>query len=403
MPIFVLISIAFRSLLGNKLRSFLAVLGIIIGVGAVIAMLSIGAGARASMIQQLESLGTNLLIVRPALKNGPGGVRSIAHRSLTAADGHAILKEVPGIYAVAPVVTGRSQVKYYDQNANVNLVGTANTYFEARNYEVERGRQFTDGEVDNLSRVAIIGPATAENLIGVDDPLTATIKVDGISFRVIGVTAAKGDQGWYNPDDLVIVPYTTAIQVLLGTDYLNEIDVQGEPGYDLNVIQGSIQELLRRRHKLEPEAENDFGMSNQTELLKFLSSITTTLSVLLASIGSISLLVGGIGIMNIMLVTVTERTREIGIRKAIGAREQDILRQFLFEAIVMSTIGGIMGVLLGVGVSNLLPLFTEIYPVVQTENIVMSITSAAIIGIFFGYYPAQRAARLNPIDALRYE
>ena len=227
--------------------------------------------------------------------------------------------------------------------------------------------------------------------------------MDGLNFRVIGVTVAKGDQGWFNPDDQVIIPFTTAMQVLIGTDYLNEISIQGETGSDLNAIQESITELLRTRHKLAPETENDFNVSNQAEMLSFMTAITTTLSVLLASIGGISLVVGGIGIMNNMLVTVTERTREIGIRKAIGARESDIMRQFLFESIVMSTIGGIIGVIVGVGVSSLLPLVAEIYPVVQVQSVLLSISFATAIGVFFGYYPARRAARLNPIDALRYE
>lgn len=398
-----LLKVAIRSLLANKLRSFLAVLGIIIGVGAVIAMLSIGAGARESMVSRLESMGTNLLMVRPGQRGGPGGVRSVMQQTLTPEDAQAILDEVPDVYAVAPVVQGRAQVKYFDENANINVVGTATTYFEARNFQLAQGRKFTDGELDNLARVAIIGPATVENLLGADDPLSATIKVDGLNFRVIGVTVPKGDQGWFNPDDQVIIPFTTAMQVLIGTDYLNEINIQGETGSDLSKIQESIIELLRTRHKLAPEAANDFNVSNQAEILSFMSAITTTLSVLLASIGGISLVVGGIGIMNIMLVTVTERTREIGIRKAIGAREGDIMRQFLFESIVMSTIGGIIGVLVGVGVSSLLPLVADIYPVVQAKSVLLSISFATAIGVFFGYYPARRAARLNPIDALRYE
>ncbi len=403
MTALMLLKVAIRSLLANKLRSFLAVLGIIIGVGAVIAMLSIGAGARESMVSRLESMGTNLLMVRPGQRGGPGGVRSVMQQTLTPDDARAILDEVPDIYAVAPVVQGRAQVKYFDENANINVVGTSTTYFEARNYQLAQGRKFTDGELDNLARVAIIGPTTAENLLGADDPLSATIKVDGLNFRVIGVTVAKGDQGWFNPDDQVIIPFTTAMQVLIGTDYLNEISIQGETGSDLNAIQASVTELLRTRHKLAPEAENDFNVSNQAEMLSFMTAITTTLSVLLASIGGISLVVGGIGIMNIMLVTVTERTREIGIRKAIGARESDIMRQFLFESIVMSTIGGIIGVIVGVGVSSLLPLVAEIYPVVQVQSVMLSISFATAIGVFFGYYPARRAARLNPIDALRYE
>jgi putative ABC transport system permease protein len=398
----ILIKVSLRSLLANKLRSFLAVLGIIIGVGAVIAMLAIGAGARESVVGRIQAMGADLLMVRPG-QRGSGGVRSATSQTLTVADAEAILAEVPEVQAVAPVSQGRAQVKYFGENSSINVLGSASTYFAARNYEIEKGRKFNDAEVDNMARVAVIGPTTAQQLLGGDDPLKATIKVKGVNFRVIGVTKAKGDQGWFNPDDQVTIPYTTAMQVLFGTDYLNEISVQGVSGANQQEIQGDIIDVLRRRHRLGPEAENDFNVSNQAEMMATMSAITTTLSILLGSVGAISLIVGGIGIMNIMLVTVTERTREIGVRKAIGAKDRDILRQFLYEAIFMSVIGGLLGVAAGVGVAKALPLFTEFVTIVQPQSVAMAMGFAAAVGIFFGYYPARRAARLNPIDALRYE
>jgi putative ABC transport system permease protein len=341
-------------------------------------------------------------MVRPG-QRGSGGVRSATSQTLTVADAEAILAEVPEVQAVAPVSQGRAQVKYFGENSSINVLGSASTYFAARNYEIEKGRKFNDAEVDNMARVAVIGPTTAQQLLGGDDPLKATIKVKGVNFRVIGVTKAKGDQGWFNPDDQVTIPYTTAMQVLFGTDYLNEISVQGVSGANQQEIQGDIIDVLRRRHRLGPEAENDFNVSNQAEMMATMSAITTTLSILLGSVGAISLIVGGIGIMNIMLVTVTERTREIGVRKAIGAKDRDILRQFLYEAIFMSVIGGLLGVAAGVGVAKALPLFTEFVTIIQPQSVAMAMGFAAAVGIFFGYYPARRAARLNPIDALRYE
>jgi ABC-type antimicrobial peptide transport system permease subunit len=324
-------------------------------------------------------------------------------RNLKRDDALAILSELKDVLAVAPVVQGRGQVKYYDKNSSLMVTGAVNTYLPARNFQVEKGRNFTDEETEGMMHVAIIGPTTAEDLMGDSDPIGEIIKINGVNFKVVGVTKSKGDQGWFNPDDQVMVPYTVAMQQLFGMDYLNEIDVQGNPNADLNKVQDEITELLRRRHRLMPEADNDFEIGNQTEILETLSSITRTLTLLLGSIGSISLIVGGIGIMNIMLVTVTERTREIGVRKAIGAKDRDILRQFLLEAIFMSCLGGVLGVCAGASVAKMIGLLSTFTPVVQIQSVVVAMSFAAAVGVFFGYYPARRAARLNPIDALRYE
>ncbi len=398
----VLLKVAIYSLVANKLRSFLAVLGIIIGVGAVIAMLAIGAGAKAQVLSSISAMGTNLLVVRPG-QHGPGGVMTGTQQNLTVEDAQAILAEVPGVQRVAPVVHGKGQVKYFENNSGMAVIGASVTYLPIRNFEVEKGRPFTDDDEDRMAHVIILGPVAVSNLMGNDDPIGTTVKVNGISFQVIGVTKAKGDQGWFNPDDAAIVPYTTAMKQLYGLEYLREIDIQCTSQDDLNAVQDGVTELLRRRHRTQPDASNDFEIRNQADILNTASTVTRTFTVLLGAIAGISLFVGGIGIMNIMLVTVTERTREIGIRKAIGAKDRDILRQFLFEAILMSGLGGIIGVAAGIGAAQIIAKMTTFTTVLQIQSITMAMVFAASVGVFFGYYPAWRAAKLNPIDALRYE
>ncbi|NUM56126.1 MAG: ABC transporter permease [Candidatus Hydrogenedentes bacterium] len=399
----VLLKVAIYSLVANKLRSFLAVLGVIIGVGAVIAMLAIAAGAQSQVMGSIQAMGTNLLTVRPESRGGSSGVRTGTEQNLTVDDAKAILNEVEGVEQVAPVVSGRCQMKYYENNTNTSVMGVAVTYLPLRNFEVEKGRLFTNGEEERMARVVILGPQTAEDLMGTEDPIGTTIKVNGVNFEVIGVTKAKGDQGWFNPDDNAFVPYTTAMKQMFGQDYLREIQVKCENQEDLNTVQDAIFALIRKRHRIEPGMPDDIEIRNQADMINTANEVTGTFTILLGAVASISLLVGGIGIMNIMLVTVTERTREIGIRKAIGAKDRDILRQFLFEAILMSAIGGVIGVGAGVGAAKLLSSMTQFTTVVEGHNIVMALLFSAAVGIFFGYYPARRAAKLNPIDALRYE
>ena len=397
-----LLKVAFFSLIANKLRSFLAVLGIIIGVGAVIAMLAIAAGAKAQVLQSISAMGTRLLVVRPG-QHGVGGVRIGTEQNLTLEDAEAIRNEVKGVLRVAPVVQGRAQVKYYEKNAAASMLGTSITFFPIRAFELDKGRLFSDAESDNMAHVAIIGPVTATNLMGEDNPVGATVKINGLNFQVVGVTKSKGDQGWYNPDDQVVIPYTTAMKQLLGLDYLREVDVQCTEEADLNTVQDGITGVLRRRHRILPDALSDFEIRNQADLINTASEITRTFTILLGAVAGISLLVGGIGIMNIMLVTVTERTREIGVRKAIGAKERDILRQFLFEAIFMSGLGGLIGVAAGIGAAKTIGQLTLFTTYVQVNSIILAMLFSAMVGIFFGYYPAWRAAKLNPIEALRYE
>ena len=400
-----IIKVALKSLLANKLRSFLAMLGIIIGVGAVIAMLALGAGAQKQILDRMTAMGTNLLIIRPG-NRGTGGVMSGTQQNLTLEDAQAVASDLAGVGGVAPVVGGNAQVKYMNRNNRVAITGTAPTYFAIRSFTIERGRPFTDSEAERLARVTVIGPTTAENLFETDEPLGKAIKVNGVNFTVIGVLKSKGDQGWFNPDDQVLIPYSTAMKQVFGVDYLREIDIQAADDADITQLQKDTTTLLRRRHRLQTDAPDDFNIRNQAEMLETVSAMSDTFSILLGGIASISLLVGGIGIMNIMLVTVTERTREIGVRKAIGAKDRDILGQFLIEAILMSGIGGVIGVGAGIGAARLLPLiprFSSFTTVVTPFSVIISISFAAAVGIFFGFYPAYRAAILNPIDALRYE
>ncbi len=399
-----IIKVALKSLFASKLRSFLAMLGIIIGVAAVISMLALGSGAQAQVMERFSAMGSNLLIVRPGRRRGHGGARTGTYQNLTLEDAEAIVAEVPAVRQLSPVVRGGAQLKYFNENAPASIIGASITYFPIRNFEVERGRAFTEVEAERMARVAVLGPTTVENLFGEEgDPLGEIIKIKGINFRVIGVLKSKGDQGWYNPDDQAIIPYTTAMKQLLGTDRLREIDIQVVEGQDQTEAQEAVSKVLRRRHKIQPEADDDFSIFNQAELIQTVTDVTKTFTILLGSIAGISMLVGGIGIMNIMLVTVTERTREIGVRKAIGAKDRDILSQFLIEAVLMSGLGGVIGVILGAGGAKAIESAMEFTTVVDLSSVVLALSFSAAVGIFFGFYPARRAAKLDPIEALRYE
>jgi len=402
MLIWTIIKLSIRSLIANKLRSFLAILGIIIGVAAVISMMALGTGAQKRIMSDIGSMGTNLLIVRPGQSRGRG-IMSGSMQTLKVKDAESIVKNVENIRAISPGVNSRAQVKHYNKNSNTTIVGGAITYFAIRNFKIDTGRIFTEGEAENCARVAVLGSKTVENLFGKNDPLGQTIKVKGINFRVIGTLQSKGDQGWFNPDDQVIIPYTTAMKRISGLDYLTEIDVEVNDKDRIDQVSASLEKHLRRLHRIADGDPSDFSIQNQAEMLKTMSNVTGTFSLLLSGIAGISLLVGGIGIMNIMLVTVTERIREIGIRKSIGAKDRDILRQFLLEAILMSAIGGLLGVLLGGGLSLLVAKFSPFTPQIEMQAVVLSISISASIGIFFGFYPARRAAKLNPIEALRHE
>ncbi|GIW71868.1 MAG: multidrug ABC transporter substrate-binding protein [Planctomycetota bacterium] len=304
---------------------------------------------------------------------------------------------------VAPVVSGFAHLKYRDRDTRASVLGTTVTYLPVRAFEVERGRAFTEIEVESGAPVVLLGPDTARELFGEQDPLGQTVRIEQVACQVIGVLEPKGDQGWYNPDQQTLVPYPVAMRQLFGQRTLREIGIRMEDGADLQHAEAQVAALLRRRHQRRPGAGDDFRIRNQAELLDTYSSVSRTFTLLLGGIASISLLVGGIGIMNIMLVTVTERTREIGIRKAIGARERDILRQFLIEAVLMSGLGGLFGLLAGLGASWAFDRFSGFEIVLEPGAVALALGFAAAVGIFFGYYPARRAAALDPIEALRYE
>lgn len=408
MMTWMLAKVGAKALLANKLRSFLAVLGIIIGVGAVISMLALGAGTRDNILKRVSSMGTNLLIVRPGLR-GRRGVMTGISQTMTVEDAEAIAREVPGVEWVSPVVSQSTQLKYFNKNTQTTTYGTAPSYLEIRNFELGHGRMFTDLEVERMARVVVIGPTTAKNLFDNDEPVGETIKIKGVNFEVIGVLKEKGDQGWSNPDDQAIIPLMTAMKQIFGLERVREINVLTSPSDQGNgPVVESITQLLRKRHRILAGQEDDFNVNDQAEMISMATSMGTTMSILLGSLGGISLLVGGIGIMNIMLVTVAERTREIGLRKAIGARERDIRNQFLFESVMVSGLGGILGVALGIGVALLIPYLaklsgTEFTTLVEWKSIAVALGVSVAVGIFFGYYPASRAARLDPVEALRYE
>jgi putative ABC transport system permease protein len=393
---------ALKSLYANKLRSILAMLGIIIGVGSVIAMLSIGAGVRNSVLTRISSMGTNLLSVRPA-QSGARGVMGGSSTKLTIDDAMAILEKVPSIKMLSPMAQGSAQVKYMNKNSRTDIVGSAVTYALIGDLEVDYGRFFRESEVDSMARVAVIGPTTAENLGITKSMVGDIIKVKGINFRVIGILKAKGSGGFDDTDDRVFVPYTTAMKILFGLENVNGINVQAEEGADLTAIQDKITTLLRKRHKLTDQTENDFRVMNQAELIQTVTDFSKTFTFLLGGIAAISLLVGGIGIMNIMLVTVTERTKEIGIRKAIGAKNRDILTQFLIESLIMSGVGGMFGAIAGVAASKIIGSFSTFTTLVEPSSVLLALSFSFAIGVFFGYYPAYRAALLDPIECLHYE
>lgn len=397
--------IALDGLKANKLRSFLTMLGIIIGVGAVIAMVSIGMGVRQKVETSIAGLGSNLIIVMPGATS-PSGVRLAAgsNTTLTNADAQAIAREIDGVSAVAPGVSRQYQMVYGNQNWTTNVQGTTPEFLEVRNFAVANGAFFTAKDVDTRARVAVLGKTVADNLFGDMSPLGQTIRINKAPFRVVGVLEAKGQSaGGMDQDDMVVVPLTTAQERLLGITYLQNVNVQAASPEVIDKVQEDITVLLRARHRLAPGVPDNFTVRNLAAVMATAQETTGTITLLLANIAAISLLVGGIGIMNIMLVSVTERTREIGIRKALGATFQIVLLQFLIEAVVIGVTGGAIGVLLGIAASYAISLLAGWNTVVSPLAIVIAFVFSVMIGLFFGLYPARKAALLDPIDALRYE
>jgi len=404
------VKIAVRSLRVNKLRSALTMLGIIIGVGAFIAMVAVGAGAQARVAEQIQSLGSNLIIVlsgsitTSGIRLGQG-----SQLTITEDDAAAIAREAPAIQVAAPSVRGTAQVVYGNLNWGTVIQGVTVDYFEARDWALDSGRPFTQEEVDGAGKVALLGQTTAQNLFADADPVGQIIRVRKVPFTVIGVLGRKGQNSWgQDQDDVVLIPISTAKKKVLGTSQSNSrsvgaISVKVRAGEDMAAATEQLRALLRQRHRLQPYQDDDFSLRNLAEILQTQEESSRVMTYLLAAIASVSLLVGGIGIMNIMLVSVTERTREIGLRMAVGARGRDILAQFLIEAVTLSLIGGIIGIAAGLGGSRAIAYFAEWYTLVAPESIALAFGFAAAVGVFFGYYPARKAARLDPIEALRFE
>jgi putative ABC transport system permease protein len=396
---------AFRALQRNKMRSFLTMLGVIIGVGAVIAMLAIGQGAEFSVQQSIASLGTNVLMVFPGAQQ-QGGIRMGAGTvtTLTEDDALAIAKECPAVAYVSPGARSGGQVIAGNLNWATSIEGTSADYQEIRKWKVEYGSFFTDQDVKAAAKVCVLGRTVADNLFPESDPIDQNIRIRNVPFKVIGVLEKKGQNAMgQDQDDNIIAPYTTVLRRLSYSPNIRYILISAVSSNDIPNAQNQISELLRMRHKIGSYDGDDFTIRNQADIAATATQTSEIMTILLASIASVSLLVGGIGIMNIMLVSVTERTREIGIRMSVGARERDILTQFLIEALVLSLLGGMMGILLGVVGSKLISGLAKWPTIITAFSIVLSFGFSFAIGIFFGYYPARKAASLNPIDALRYE
>ena len=398
---------AWRAMGANRLRTFLTMLGMVIGVGAVVLMLAIGQGAQYSVDQSISSMGSNLFIILSGSSTS-GGLRmgAGATPTLTVGDAQA-LSELSNISAVAPAAPGTAQVVYGSNNWSTQVFGTTPAYLAVRDWNVAAGYAFTDSDVRSATRVALLGKTVANNLFGDEDPVNKTIRIKQSPYLVVGVLAVKGQSlDGRDQDDSILIPVTTAQRKLFGTQFqgtVRFIMAQGISAQAMPAAERDMTELLRQRHHVQEGAESDFTVRNLTALANTAAQATRVMSIMLGAIASISLLVGGIGIMNIMLVSVTERTREIGIRIAIGARQRDILTQFLMEAIFISVSGCTIGIVLGIGGAVIVNQAAEIAVVITGSSIVMAFMVAACVGIFFGFYPARKAARLKPIDALRYQ
>ena len=396
---------AFRALQRNKMRSFLTMLGIIIGVGAVIAMLAIGQGAEFSVEQQINALGTNVLIILPGTQQ-TGGIRVGAGSvtTLTEDDALAISKECPAVSLVSPGTRSGGQIIAGNMNWATSIEGTGADYLDIRKWSIAYGDFYTDQDIKSASKVCVLGKTVVDNLFPDGSAVGQNIRIRNVPFKVIGALQKKGQNAMgQDQDDIILAPYTTVARRLSWYPYLRQILVSATSQSGIPVAQNQISELLRMRHKIAPYDQDDFTIRNQADLATAATATSDILTILLASIASVSLLVGGIGIMNIMLVSVTERTREIGIRMSVGARSRDILTQFLIEALVLSLLGGMTGILIGVVGSRVISGIAKWPTIITAFSIFLSFGFSIAIGIFFGFYPARKAALLNPIDALRYE
>jgi putative ABC transport system permease protein len=397
--------IALDSLLRHKTRALLTMLGIIIGVGAVIAMVAVGQGATAAVESQIASLGTNVLIIFPG-STSHGGVNSGAGGAVTLDldDMQAIREQSPAVAAISPTARAQRQVVAGNLNWSTSIQGGNTEFFRIRDWRIETGESFSEQDVRTGTKVCLLGRTVAQNLFPGQDPVGETIRIAKLPFRVIGTLGAKGQNAMgQDQDDIIIAPFATVQRKILGIDFVNMFVLSAVSKSRIPEAQSEVTEILRARHRLQPWDEDDFTIRNQSDIAAAASATTGIMTTLLGSIASVSLIVGGIGIMNIMLVSVTERTREIGIRIAIGARRKDILQQFLIEAIMLSVLGGLVGVALGLGISKLISTFAGWPVFVSPASVAMAFGFSAAIGMFFGFYPARKASGLSPIDALRYE
>ncbi|HNQ72935.1 MAG TPA: ABC transporter permease [Verrucomicrobiota bacterium] len=399
------LDIAVRALRRNLLRTLLTMLGIMIGVAAVIAMVAIGNGAKAQVENQIASLGQNMILVmsgnatRGGVSMGFGGANSLTKEDLA-----ALRKEIPGISAVTPEIRTSAQVAAGNENISTSIIGANEEFTTIRNWPIKDGANFTEAEVRSSSKVALIGTTTAKTLFGDANPVGQIIRIKSAPFTIVGLLTSKGTSLMGNDqDDTIIVPYTSAMVRLTGDTKFRALNVQAESAAAMSEVQSQIADLLRQRHRIGADKDDDFIIRTQQQITEMATSTSKVMTMLLGAVAGVSLLVGGIGIMNIMLVSVTERTREIGVRMSIGARGSDILRQFLIEAVTLSLGGGLIGILLGIGSAALVSARFGWSTLVSTQSILMAFAFSALIGIFFGFYPARKAARLDPIDALRYE
>ena len=403
MRYFVIIKVAFRALRRNKMRTALTMLGIIIGVGAVIAMVGIGNGAKAQVQARIAALGQNVIqlfagsINRGGVFSGFGGAGT-----LTVEDALAIGKEVPGVSAVSPEVRSGAQIMAGNNNWSTSVMGESVDYLTIRQWDLAEGTMFSEADTRSAAKVCVLGQTVATSLFPDEDSVGKTIRIRNVPVKVLGVLKPKGASMFgSDQDDVIVVPYTTGMKRIAGVTMLRSINVQAASAEQINEVQQGIAELLRQRHRIQPGHDDDFILRNQQEIAETQTAAMDTMTALL--IAGISLLVGGIGIMNIMLATVTERTREIGIRMAIGARGHDILLQFLIEAVALSSTGGLLGILSGIGGAKLLTLIKNWPTLISLDSVILAFVFSAVVGVFFGFYPARKASQLDPIDALRYE
>lgn len=394
---------AIRGLLANKLRSILTMLGVIIGVGAIITTTAIGEGAKADITERIQTLGANILAVRPGQDRFRGRGSADSRKSLTVEDIAMLQERGKSFGYVTPELSNRAQVKYLNRNTNTTIVGTSPEYLVTANFTVEKGSFFTAHDIRYRQRVCVLGKTVADDLFGQTEPVGKTVKIRNIGFHVLGVMKEKGASGWRNPDDRVFIPYSTAMKRVFGAEYLSSISIQANDENLLQTAETEVTELLRKQHKIAANKELDFHVRNQAEFMETLEESSQTFTNMILGIAVVSLVVGGIGIMNIMLVSVTERTKEIGLRKAVGAQRTDILFQFLVESTTLALVGGIVGVGVGIIGAEAVPSLWGWRTEVSVVYGVLSFVVSALVGVFFGAYPAWKAAKLHPIDALRHE